>query len=76
MAFFNCQVIAKNNGTDGIFFKVENKAIRAILKLKHLTGHCIFKAMQPGDTVTNLNDSANLTDIKLRFISFNLFLDD
>ncbi|MNE19626.1 hypothetical protein D3C80_1127140 [compost metagenome] len=72
IAFTNFAIWTKNNDTDVTFFKVERKAVNTVCKLKEFVSHGVFKSVDTGDTVTNLNNCANFGHFNFRFILFDL----
>lgn len=58
-------VIAENDDTDIIGFKIEGHASDAGSELDHLTGLDLIEADNSGNTVADANDCAKLLDIIL-----------
>ena len=53
IAFGNMCVVAQNNGTDGISFKVKSKTVCVIREFKHFALHHVRKTMNTANTVGN-----------------------
>ncbi len=76
VAFLELEVIAVDDGTDGVFFKVEDLPDDAALELEQLAGHGVLEAVDAGDAVTDFDDGADLADAEPVFEAGDLLLED
>ncbi len=74
--FLDSHIVAHQHGADVVLFQIQGDAIESAWKLEHFTGHGPVKAVDLGDTVSDLNDGTRLLDIDLLVEALNLFLDD
>ena len=60
VAFLQTSVVAKQHGTDLVFFEVERDARQAVIELDQLAGHNAFQAVNTGNTVAYRDDRTRL----------------
>ena len=76
VAFFDLLEIAEENDANFLFFKIQRQTTYLVGKLKELTGHYFFEAMNLSNAVTNFNDSANLHNGDASLEILNLLAND
>ena len=79
VTFTNGEVVAINDGADGVFLQVHRLAHdRSLVRfeLEKFTGHDIGEAVDASDAVTDLDYLANLRDLKLAGVLLDFLLDD
>src|SRR6185369_7282702 len=62
VAFFDLLEVAEQHSTDLIFFEVERETADTVRIFQQLTGHDLFKTMDFGDSVTDLDNGADLVN--------------
>src|SRR5207247_10008097 len=62
VAFLDLQIIAEDDGADGIFFEVEDLSHRAAFELEQLPGHRALQAVDARDPVADFDDSADFAN--------------
>ncbi len=65
IAFLDVEVVAEDDGADGIFFKVEDLAHGAVLEFEQFAGHGVAQAVDAGDAVADFDDGADFVDLEL-----------
>ena len=70
------RLTAEQNSTDAVLFKVQDKTIYIITEIQELACHCFIKAMDMGDTVADLDNRADIIDIQINIVVFDLVFDD
>src|SRR3990172_250752 len=68
-------VFTKYSGSDIGLFKVQPHAEDVMRELEDFACHCLFQAVDTGDTVTDGEDSPSLAHLHLFFVVFDLRLD-
>ena len=63
VAFLDLQVVAEDDRADGLFFKVEDLAHRAVLEFQQFAGHRIAKAIDAGDAVADFDNGSDFRDL-------------
>ena len=74
IAFGNVFVVAENNGTDGITFKVEREAIGIAGEFQHFALHHVVKTVHAANTVGHRNHGALGTEISRNPEAFDSLL--
>ncbi len=76
VAFLELEVVAVDDGTDGVFFEVEDLADDAAFELEEFAGHGILEAVDAGDAVTDFDDGADFADAEPVFEAGDFALED
>ncbi len=75
-AFLDIVIGAEQNGTDKVVLEVERHAGDAAFKFQQLAGHALLQSVHVGNAVTDGDYRTDIGKIQLRFIVFQLLLDD
>ena len=76
VSLFDLRFTAEKNGADIVLFQVEHHAEDVVGKLQEFAGHSLFQPVNASDTVTHLDDCADVVHIEIYLISFNLLFDN
>ncbi len=79
VAFLDGEVVAVNDGADGVEFEVEDLSHDGTvggLELEHFAGHGVGQAVDPGDAVAHLDHAPDIRDLERRGVLLNFVLDD
>ncbi len=76
VTFFNVAVVAENNHTDVVGFKVQRHTFNAVREFNHLAGFDVVEAVNAGNAVTDGNDLTHFGNICLGAEFFNLAFQD
>src|SRR5690606_13103335 len=79
VAFLHFQVVAVDDGADGVHLQVHHLAHdgpAAGLELEQLAGHGVGQAVDTGDAVADLDHAADLGDLELVAVLLELGTDD
>ena len=76
VAFLDLDVLAEDHGADVVLLEVQHHAHDAAGELEQLAGHDVVQAVDPGDTVTDRDDGADLGDLDGLLEVRNLLFDD
>ena len=69
IAFFDQNFAAEQYRADVVFFKVEHHTVDIIWKFQELAGHGFFQTVNTGDTVTHLDNSADIVNIEVNLVA-------
>jgi len=76
LAFLDLVPLAEQRGADVVLLQVEGEAGDAVLELEHLHGDRVLEPVDPGDTVADLEDGANLGEVGLDGVLLDPLLQD
>jgi len=68
--------LSENHGSYGIFLQVECETTCTVGKGQHLSCHAVRDAVDPGDTVSHLEDGSDLIYCEVRLVIFDLLLEN
>ena len=69
-------VRAEQHGADVVFLEIEHEAIDVARELQELAGHGAFEAIDAGDAVAHLEDTARFLEVDRGLVALQLLLDD
>ena len=75
-SFLNSKALAHQHNADVVIFEVEGNPFGAVFELNQLTSHHLLKAIYTGNTVTNLQDGADVADRYGLVIVLDLLLEN
>ena len=75
-AFLDGEVVAEDDGADGIFLEVEHLSHGAVLEFQELAGHGIAQAVDSGDAVADFDDGSDFVDLQSLLEAGDFALED
>jgi hypothetical protein len=76
LAFADEIPFAEQGGADVVLFEVEGEPDHPVLELEHLEGDTVLKAVDTGDPVADLEDGADLGEVRLDVEMLDPLLED
>ena len=76
IAFLDVEVVAEDDGADGVFFEVEDLTHGAVLEFEQFAGHGVAQAVDAGDAVADFDDGADFVDLQSLFEAGDFLLED
>ena len=74
--FLDFRVAAQDNGANVVLIEVQGKTVYIIAEIEQLACHGFREAVDMGDAVTDLDNSADIIDIQIDIVVLDLVFDD
>ena len=74
--FFDFRVATQDNGADVVLIEVQGKTVYIIAEIEQLACHGFREAVDMGDAVTDLDNSADIINVQIDVVVLDLVFDD